>query len=326
MILPRRKFLHLAVGATILPALSREARAQTYPTRPITMVVPAAAGGTSDAIGRVVAERMKEVLGEPIIIENAGGANGTIGVGRVARAKPDGYTIDLGNISSHVFNGAFYTLTYDLLNDFAPILALITTPFILFGRRSMPAEDLRELITWLKINPNKASAATSLASHRLLFTFLQRETGTQFTLVPYRGGAPSMQDLMAGRIDMLLLPPENLALMRTGSIKAYAVTSDTRLALAPDIPTFGEMGLPTLSYSGWTGLFAPRNTPIGVIEKLNAAAAETLTDLTVRSRLADLGLGIFPPEQQTPRRLSELVKADAEKWWPLIKEFGIMAQ
>jgi len=277
-------------------------------------------------ISRVLAERMKETLERPIIIENVSGADGSIGVGRAGRAKPDGYTINIGTIATHVMNGAFYSLKYDLLNDFVPIALLVTTPDILFSRKDMPAKDLYELIAWLKANPNKASAGVGTVAFRLLTAVFQKETGTQFNLVPYRGVAPSVQDLVAGQIDILFSTPVELPLARAGSIKAYAVTSDTRLTLAPDIPTVGEMGLPVLSFSAWWGLFAPKGTPRDIIGKLNAAAVEALDDPAVRSRLADFGMDIFPRERQTPEALSAMVKADAAKWWPIIKELGIKAE
>ena len=326
MMLPRRQFLHLAAGAAALPAVSRFAWAQAYPTRPITMIVPSLPGTSGDAIARLLAERMRGVLGQPIIIENVSGAGGNIGTGRAARAKPDGYTIDLGIISTHVLNGAFYSLPYDVLNDFAPVSLLATTAAIFYARRTMPAKDLRELIDWLRANPNKASAGILLASYHLLTAFFQKETATQFTFVPYRGVTIAMQDLLAGRIDLLFSTPDALPLVRAGSIKAYAVASDMRFALAPDIPTFGEMGLPAVSYSGWWGLFAPKSTPKDIIGTLNAAVVDALADPAVQSRLADLGVEVFPRDQQTPETLAARVKADAEKWWPLIKEFGIRAE
>jgi len=326
MKLPRRQFLHLAAGAAALPAVSRIARAQTYPSRPITMIVPYPPGGPSDAGARVLAERIRGSLGQPIMIENVSGANGSVGTGRAARARPDGYTIDLGVISTHVLNGAFYSLPYDVLNDFLPISPLYTIAYILFGRKTMPATDLRELINWLKANPNGASAGVAATILHLVTAFFQRETATQFTFVPYRGGAPAMQDLVAGQIDLYFGTLDQLPLMRAGAIKAYAVTSDARSALAPDIPTFGEMGLSAVSLSGWYGLFAPKGTPGDIIGKLNAVAVEALADPEVRSRLADLGLETFPRDQQTPEALGALVKAGAEKWWPIIKELGIKAE
>jgi tripartite-type tricarboxylate transporter receptor subunit TctC len=326
MKLARRQFLRLAAATAGLPALSRVAKAQAYPTRPITMIVPFAAGGATDVVGRVVAERMKKSLGQPIIIENVSGADGSIGVGRAARARPDGYTLDLGLISTHMMNGAVYSLQYDVLNDFAPISPLVTGRPVLFASKTMPARDLNELITWLKANPNKASAGINTAFFHLITAFFQKETRTQITLVPYRGAAPTIQDLVAGQIDLAFSAPSDLPLMRAGSIKAYAVAGDARLALAPDIPTFGEMGLPALSFSAWFGLFAPRGTPREIIGRLDAAAVEALADPAVRSRFVDLGMEVFPRDQQTPEALGALVKAGADKWWPIIKELRIKAE
>jgi tripartite-type tricarboxylate transporter receptor subunit TctC len=326
MRLVRRTFLQSAGAAAAAPALSRVATAQTYPTRPITMIVTVAAGGISDVVARLVAERMRGPLGQPVIVENVSGANGSIGTGRVARARPDGYTIDLGFIDTHVLNGAFYSLPYDVLNDFVPISPLVTFPQILFAKETMSAGNLRELIAWLKANPNKASAGIATVGIHLLTASFQKETGTHLVLVPYRGGTPAIQDLVAGQIDLLFVSPANLPLMRSRSMKAYAVTSDARLTLAPDIPTFSELGLPALSFSVWSGIFAPRSTPKDIIGKLNAATVEALADPMVRSRLVDLGMDIFRRDQQTPEALGAMQRADTGKWWPLIKEFGIKAE
>jgi tripartite-type tricarboxylate transporter receptor subunit TctC len=269
---------------------------------------------------------MEASLGQPIIIENISGANGAIGTGRAARARPDGYTIIVGQMSTLVLNGALYSLQYDVLNDFVPISLLVATPLVLFARKTMPAHNLEELIAWLKANPNKASAGTISASVQLTTTLFQKETGTQFVLVPYRGAAAATQDLVAGQIDLLFSTAPSLSVMRAGNIKAYAVTSETRSVLAPDIPTFAEMGRPTISSSGWYGLFAPKGTTRDFIGKINAAAMEALADPSVRSRLTDVGMDIFPRERQTPEALGALQKADAEKWWPIIKESGIKAE
>jgi len=320
---PRRRFLHLAAGAVALPAVTRDADAQSYPSRPITMIVPFPAGGGTDVNGRVVADRMSNSLGRPIIVENISGADGSIGIGRAARARPRGHTIVVGQTSTLVFTGAVYSLQYDVLNDFAPISPLAAAPLVLFARKAMPANDLRELVVWLKANPNKASAGIATVAHRLLTLFFQKETGAQFTLVPYRGAAPIMQDLVAGQIDLFLGGAVALPLVRAGSIKAYAVTSDKRLAMASEIPTFADMGLPALSFSEWFGLFAPKGTPKDIIARLNAATVEALADQAVRPRFGDIGLEVFPPERQTSEALGALVKADAEKWWPIIKELGI---
>ena len=323
----RRQFLHLAAGAGALAAESRGAKAQTYPSRPITVVVPFAAGGNNDVNARVLAERMRGPLGQPVIIENVSGADGSIGTGRVARARPDGYTIELGGTSTHNTNGAVYSLPYDVVNDFAPISLLFTSPYALFARKTMPAKDLNDLIAWLKANPKKASVGITASPFRLITALFQKETGTQLTLVPYRGGAPAMQDLAGGQIDLLFSNLDALPLARAGSIRAYAVASDTRSALAPDIPTSGEMGLP-LSFSGfgWQGLFAPKGTPKEIIDRLNAAIVQGLADPAMPARLAKVGYEIFPREQQTPEALRALQKAQIEKWWPIIKEFGIKAE
>jgi tripartite-type tricarboxylate transporter receptor subunit TctC len=323
MTLPRRKFLQFAAAAAAAPAFSGVAMAQGYPSRPITMIVPFPAGGAADAVARVLAEQIRGSLGQPVIVENVSGADGSIGSGRVARARPDGYTIELGTTATHMLNGAVYSLPYDVVNDFAPISPLVTVPLVLYARKPMPANNLNEVMAWLKANPNKASAGIATSFMRLATAFFQKETGTQFTFVPYRGVAPAIQDLVAGQIDLLFSTPDALPLVRAGSIKAYAVTSDTRWALAPDVPTFGEMGLPALSFSTWHALFAPKGTPKEIIDRLNAATVRALADPAVQSRLANPGTEIFPREQQTPAALGALVKADAEKWWPLIKEFAI---
>jgi tripartite-type tricarboxylate transporter receptor subunit TctC len=289
------------------------------------MIVSAAAGSNGDLIARIVAQRMRAPLGQPIIIENIGGADGSLGVGRTARAKPDGYTIDIGFLGNHVLNGAVYPLSYDLMNDFAPISPLSATPFLLYARKTLPAKDLIELIAWLKSNP-RVSVGSLAVGHRLVAASFQKEIGTYFDVVPYRGSPAVYQDLAAGHIDLFFNAPDGLPLVQAGSIRAYAVTSKSRVALAPDLPTFAEVGLPAVSWSAWFGLFAPRGTPKDNIAKLNAAAMEALADPAVQSRIAELGQEAFPREQQTPDELGALVKADAEKWWPIIKELGIKAE
>ena len=317
----RRDLLRLAAGAA-LSAVALVAQAETYPSRPITMIVSTAAGSNSDSIGRIIAERMREKLGRPIIIENIGGADGSIGAGRAARARPDGYTIELGAIGPNLLNGAFYSLNYDPLNDFAPISPLATQSLFLYAKKTVPARSLTELIAWLKSNP-KVSAGTTALGPRLVTAVFQRETGTRLAVVPYRSSAAVFQDLMGGQIDISIGAPDGLPLVRAGSLKAYATTGNTRLRAAPDIPTFAELGFPQVSLSPWGGLFAPKGTPKEVSAKLNAAAVAALADPTVQSRLAELGYEAFPRERQTPEVLGTLVKADAEKWWPIIKELGI---
>jgi tripartite-type tricarboxylate transporter receptor subunit TctC len=318
----------LAASAAALPAVSHIAWAQSYPTRPITLIVPLAAGGGLDATARVLAERMRRSLGQPVVVENVTGGDGNIATARAAHARPDGYTIEIGNPSTHALNGAFYSLSYDVLNDFVPISPIVTVSGIYYGRKTMPANDLQELIAWLKANPGKASVGVYSGVGRLVSEHFQKETGTRFTFVPYRGLGPVLQDMAAGEIDLCLSGlPAFLPLMRAGTIKAYAVTSERRLAVAPEIPTVGELGLPRLSYAPfWFGLFAPKGTPKDIINKLNAAVVDALADAATRSRLVDLGEEIIPDDQQSPEALRALQEADIKKWWPLIKEFGVKAE
>jgi tripartite-type tricarboxylate transporter receptor subunit TctC len=325
----RRQLLKIAAGAAALAAVLRidGATAEAYPTRPITMVVPFPAGGAGDAVARIIADRMRRSLAQPVVIENVAGADGSIGSGRVARARPDGYTIEYGALTTHVLTGAFYSLPYDVLNAFAPIAPIVGNSPMIEGRKTFPANDLRELIMWLKAHPDKVSMAVPFTAARLLATLLQQQTGTQFTLVPYRGGPPALQDLVAGQIDLSIdMPFVSLPLIRAGSIKGYVTTRNTRSAQAPDIPTFAEIGLPELTYIEWGALFAPRGTPRDIISTLNAAVVETLADPVVRSRVTEFGGEIFPREQQTPEALAAMQKAAAEKWWPIMKAAGIRAE
>jgi tripartite-type tricarboxylate transporter receptor subunit TctC len=329
MKLPRRAFLHLTAGAAALPALSRIAWPQTYPSRPITMIVPFPAGGPLDTIARIMAEGMRGWLGQPIIIENVSGAGGTLGVGRVARSAGDGYTLSAGFLGTHVINGAIYALQYDVLNDFEPVSRFAGSSWLIVAKNSMPATDLKGLIAWLKANPDKASQGTvGVGSpHHVAGVFFQKETGTRFQFVPYRGAAAAMQDLMAGQIDMIIDSPTiTLPQVRAGTIKGYAVAAESRLAAAPDIPTVDEAGLPGFYVSGWSALWAPKGTPKNVIAKLNAAAVNAFNDPGVRQRLADIGQELPPPDQQTPEALRSFQKAEIEKWWPIIKAAGIKAE
>jgi tripartite-type tricarboxylate transporter receptor subunit TctC len=302
--------------------------AQVYPSRPITMNVPFAAGGPTDTITRVVAQRMSAPLHQSIIIENVGGADGTIGVGRVARAAPDGYSLSIGQWSTHVLNGAAYSLPYDVLKDFEPVALLATNPLVIVSNNAVPAKDLRELIAWVKANQDKTAMGVGSMAHRVSGVYFENITGTRFTLVPYRGAAPAIQDLMAGQVQLMFdQAASSLAHIRAGNVRPYAVTAQERLASAPNIPTVDEAGLAGFYISVWTALWAPKTTPKAVIAKLNAAVVETLADPAVRRRLTDeLGQEIPSRERQTPEALYDYQKAEIEKWWPIIKAANIRAE
>ena len=303
--------------------------AQPYPWRPITMIVPFAAGGPMDVIARVVAEGMRVPLGQSVVIENVVGAGGSIGAGRVARATPDGFTVGYGGWPTHVINGAAYYLPYDVLNDFEPVSLTASAPWIILTRNGMPGDDLKGLIAWLQGNPDTASAGhggVGSASH--VFGALFRiATAARFQLVPYRGNAPAMQDLLAGRIDMLFDSPATaLPHLRSGRIKAYAVTAKGRLPSAPEIPTATEAGLSGFESSSWHAVWVPKGTAKEIIDKLNSAIVQALRDPAVRNRLAELGQQIPAPEQQTPEALAQFQRAEIDKWWPVIKAAGIRAE
>jgi tripartite-type tricarboxylate transporter receptor subunit TctC len=326
MNLPRRKFLHLAAGAAALPALPRIALAETYPSRRITMVVPFAPGALSDIIARVLAEGMRTTLGQTIVIENASGADGTIGTGRVARALPDGYTLVCANWNTHVTNAAIYALEYDVVKDFEPVVLLPAAPMVLIAKKAMPANNLNEFTAWLKANPDKASMGTPGPGSPpdLLGRMLRKETGTQFGLVAYRGAAPAMQDVMAGQIDAMFISiAAALPQVASGTVKAFGVTTRKRMAVAPEIPTMDEAGLHGFYFSLWAAIFAPRGTPRDIIETLNTAAVNTLADPSTRQKLEAQGFEIPAREQQTPQALGVYQKAEIEKWWPIVKAAGI---
>jgi tripartite-type tricarboxylate transporter receptor subunit TctC len=303
--------------------------AQVYPSRAITMVVPYPAGGPTDVIARIMAERMRRALGQAVVIENVTGASGSIGVGRVGRAAPDGYTLSFGTWSTHVVNGAILALTYDVLAGFEPVARVVDSPMLIIAKKEFPANDLRELVAWLKENPDKASQGTpgiAGAAH-LAGVFFQTKTATRFQFVPYRGVGPAMQDLIAGRIDLIFdLVANSLPHVRAGSVKAYAVLAKRRLGTAPEIPTVDDAGLPGLYVSSWQAIWVPKGTPKSVIGKLNAAVVEALEDPTVRKRLTDIAQEIPLRDEQTPEALGKLQKAEIEKWWPIIKAAGIKAE
>jgi tripartite-type tricarboxylate transporter receptor subunit TctC len=323
------KVLRTAIGWLFCLAFAAGAAAQGYPSRNVTLVVPFAPGGPTDVIARTLAQHLQKTFGQPVVVENQAGANGNIGVGRVARAAPDGYTLIVGHWSTHVVNGAVYSLAHDVLKDFEPVALIATNAYVIVGRQDLPASDLRGLIGWLKANPDKATEGTAGAGspQHVGGVFFQNLTGTRFQFVPYRGAAPAMQDLLAGHIDLIIDDPTNsLPQLRSGKIKAFAVTAPSRLAAAPDIPTVDEAGLPGFYFSRWHALWAPHGTPRDVVARLNAALVSALADPAVRAKLVDLGQDIFPREQQTPEALGAWHRAEIEKWWPLIKAAGIKAE
>jgi tripartite-type tricarboxylate transporter receptor subunit TctC len=305
------------------------ALAQTYPSRPITINAPFPPGGPSDALARILAGPLEAALGQPIVIENVGGAGGTVGVTRVARAEPDGYTLLIGQWSTQVVNPVTYNLAVDVVNDFAPIALLANTPQIIIARKDFPASDVRGLIAWLKTNPDKAQAATvgAAGGAQVAGMYFQQVTGTRFGFVPYRGGAPAMQDLMAGRVDIMFDQAANaIGQVRAGTIKAYAVMTKQRWHLAPDIPTIDEAGAQGLHVSYWHALWAPKGTPADIVAKVNAAVVGALADAKVQQSFAAQGQDIWPRPQQTPQALAAFYKAEIDKWWPIIKAAGLKVE
>jgi tripartite-type tricarboxylate transporter receptor subunit TctC len=321
--------LRIAAGCVLLWGGIAAAPAQVYPSRPITMVVPFAAGGPVDTVARILSEPMRAALGQSIIVENVTGAAGSIGVGRVARAAPDGYTLSIGHWSTHVVNGAIYPLPYDLLRDLEPIVLLPSNPMIVVSKNAVPAKNLNEFVGWIKANEGKVSAGTAGAGSatHVAGVYFQNVTGARFQFVPYRGTGPALQDLVAGQIDFIVDQASNsLQHVRDGKIRAYAVTASARLPSAPDIPTVAEAGLPSLDISVWYGLWAPKGTPKEIIAKLNAAAVQALSEPTVRQRFAELGLDMPPRDRLTPEALAAYQKAEIEKWWPVIKDANIKTE
>jgi tripartite-type tricarboxylate transporter receptor subunit TctC len=327
MKLPRRGFLHLAAGAAALPLVSKIAFAQDYPKRPITILVPFAAGGPTDTLARILADRMRVSLGQTVIIENVAGAAGSIGVGRGARATPDGHTVSLGHLGTHVVNGAIYSLPYDLLQDFEPVALVADNQSLVISKNAVPAKTLKELVAWAKANPASAGTSGTGAITHVAGILFQKLTGARLQFVPYRGAGPALQDLVAGQIDLMFDQASNsLPHVRGGRIRAYAVMDKRRLTAASDIPTVDEAGLPGFHISVWHALWVPKGTPKAIVAKLNAAAVETLADPVVRAKLADLGQEIWPRDQQTPEALAAFHRAEIEKWWPIIKAANIKGE
>jgi tripartite-type tricarboxylate transporter receptor subunit TctC len=319
----------VATAALVAAAGPSAAGAERYPSRPITLNVPYAAGGPLDVVVRIVADGLRATLGQSVVVENITGAGGSIGVGRAVRAVPDGYTVSTGNWSTHVANGAIYQLPYDLRTDFEPVSQIPSESNLIVARKDFPANTLAELIAWLKQNPGKASAGTSGLGgpSYMAATFFQMRTGTRFALVPYRGAGPALLDLVAGQLDLMSTAPAiALPHIRDGSIKAYAVCDKDRIAAAPDIPTTDEAGLPGFYFSVWSGMWVPRGTPPDIIGRLNVALRDALADPAIRQRLAALAVEAPPPDQLGPETLGALQKAEIEKWWPIIRAAGIKGE
>jgi len=305
------------------------AQAQSYPSKPITIVIPLAAGGAVDTMVRTMMESLRASLGQPILVENIGGAGGTTGINRVARAAPDGYTISVGTWGTHVVNAFVYSPPYDLAKDFETVALLPSVPHWIIARKNLPPANLQELVAYMKANAGKVTAGSVGAggSSAICSYYLGKATGTTTTLVPYRGGAPALQDIVAGNVDTMCdLAANSLSQVRAGNIKAYAVTAKNRLATAPEIPTTDEAGVPGVHIALWTGLWVPKGTPKDIVAKLNAAVGQTLADPAVRQRVVDVGFEIPAREQLTPEALAAFHKAETEKWWPIIRAANIKAE
>jgi tripartite-type tricarboxylate transporter receptor subunit TctC len=329
----RREETMIARVAAAIAALSFAAAvpagAQTYPDRTITMIVPLAPGGSTDTLGRIMAKAMSATLGQTVIVENVSGAAGTIGVTRAERSAPDGYTVLWGMWGTNVANGAIYNLDFDFLADFEPVALAVTQPFLIDARKTMPANNLQELVAWIKANPDKVTMGTSgvgSPSH-VAGVLMENLIGVKWQMVSYRSAGLATQDLLAGITDIQLdTPAVSLPHVKSGDLKAYAVTAKERIAVAPDIPTTDEAGLPGYYFSFWHAMWAPKGTPKPIVAKLNAAVVAALADPDTRQKLLDLAQVIYPREQQTPEALHAFQKAEIEKWWPIIKAAGIKAE
>ncbi len=319
------KTLLLSVALMLGAGLSSP-QAQTFPTKPVTVIVPLAAGGAVDRMVRILAENMRETLGQTVVVENVGGAGGTLGIARVARAAPDGYTMTIGTWGTHVVNQEIFSPPYDLVKDFEPVALLPSVPYWMVGKKDLPPKDLKELIAWLKANGDKASGGTvgGAGGATVCAIYFQNASRTKFQLIPYKGGAPALRDLVAGQIDVMCdLAANSLPQVKSGHIKAYAVMSKTRWFGAPDVPTADEAGLPGVVVETWHGAWVPKGTPADVTARLGQALRNAMTDPAVRKRLADMGMDVPPPERQTAAALAALQKAEIEKWWPVVRASGL---
>lgn len=309
-------------------AAATVATAQPYPTRPVTIVVPFPAGGPTDVLGRIMGDRMRKSLGQPVLVENTTGAGGTIGTSRVVKAAPDGHMVSLGHWGTHVVNGAYYTLPFNLLTDFAPVAMVATNPQVIVSKNAVPAKNLKELVTWIGANPGKVLMGNGGvgASAHMGALYFENAINAKFQHVAYKGGAPALQALLGGEIDLYVTQVATVAAqLKSGKIRAYAVTASTRQAAMPEVPTVDEAGLPGFHTAVWHGIWLPKATPRDIVARLNGAVVEALADPGVRERFAALGQDIPPREQQTPEALFAHHKAEVDKWWPIIKAAGLKA-
>jgi len=317
------RFWLLAVAAV---GFCSDASAQNFPTKPVTVVVPFSAGGPTDTIARIMAERMTKSLGQTVLVENITGAGGNIGVGRVVRAAPDGYMVSIGHIGPHVINGAMYQLPYDLLKDLVPVGMFVTNPQVIVSKNGLPSKDLKSLIEYARAKPIAIATGGAGTPSHISGVYFQTLTGGAAQIVHYRGGAPASADVMAGHVDLFFDQAANaLPQIRSGKVRAYAVTQSTRLSVASDIPTVDEAGMPGYYMAVWHGLWVPRGTPAPIVARLNSAMVDAAADEHARKRLTDIGQEILPRDKQTPEALGAHQKAEIEKWWPIIKSAGIKA-
>jgi tripartite-type tricarboxylate transporter receptor subunit TctC len=316
----------LASIAALLAYLAAPAQAETYPSKPITIIVPFAAGGPSDVLARTLGDKMRTTLKETVVIENVTGAAGTIGVTRAVRSPADGYTLSFGHLGTHVVNGAIYPLPFDLVEDLDPVTLLGANPMLVVSKTTIPATTFKELIDWVKANQAKATFGTAGVGSGAHFSgvFLQNLIGTNASYVPYRGTGPALQDLVAGQIDIIVDQASNsLPQVQAKMIRAYAVTDSKRLAALPDVPSVDEAGLPGFHVSLWSGMWVPKDTPKEIVGKLNEAIRAALDDPAVQKRYAELGLEPPAPAQRTPEALRAHQKAEVAKWWPVIKAANV---